>query len=68
MVLMYEHTPPPGPLWNGLDEAIVEGFSRINKLKEKIIIFTPSMSITIIARLPSAMIAKTALIAVNGLP
>jgi len=45
---------------------LLEG--RINKLKEKIFVSTPSLSITIIARLLPAMIAKTALIAVGGLP
>jgi hypothetical protein len=46
----------------------LKGFSRINKLKEKIKITTASLQITIIARPPSALIAKTACIAVNGPP
>ena len=37
MVLMDEHTAPPGASLQGLDKAIIEGFIRINKIQEKII-------------------------------
>ena len=49
-------------------DPLSKGFSRINKIKEEIFISTPSLSITIIARLLSAMIAKMALTAAGGLP
>ena len=62
---------PPEPLRKGLAAAAVElkGFSRINKLNEKIIYFLlPLHQLTAIACPPSAMIAKTTFIAVGGPP
>jgi len=40
MVLMDEHNPPPGAYTErGWTRPLLEGFSRINKLKEKIFYF-----------------------------
>ena len=56
--------PTPGSLCGrGWPRPPSKGFSRINKLNEKIIYFYCP-----IAPPPSAMIAKTAFIAVGGLP
>ena len=56
------------PLPKGPGRGSWKGFSRINKLNEKIIYFYCLSIITIIARPPSAMLAKTAFIAVGGPP
>jgi len=44
---------PQKPLCKGLEEAAVEGFSRINKIKEKIIYFY-SLSVNFNNRSPTA--------------
>ena len=64
------NTPPPPwePLRKGLDEAVIEGFNKNYKVNEKLIYFYYLSVNTTIARLLSAMIAKTAFIAVGGPP
>ena len=62
VVLMDENTAPLEPLRKGLDEAAIEGFSRINKIKEIIIYF---VSLSVNYKNPSPAISNDSQNSIN---